>query len=97
MTEPTRPQGIRTLAQLQQSNRHLDQVRREVSRTVTAMRRGAVLNLEYRNGRSLWRLSSGPFITREIAAIVTASTSVVAAGDGLFPDHPGQTWRYVNG
>jgi len=61
------------------------------------MQRGAVLNLEYRNGRSDWRLSSGPFITREIAAIVTASSFIVAASDGLFPDHPGQTWRYING
>ena len=52
-------------------------------------------NLHYQNGRPIWRLSSGLFVTPEAAAIVTASNVVVGVGDSLFPDHPDQTWRYV--
>jgi hypothetical protein len=89
------PLGIQTLTQLQQANRRLDRFCREVNRTLAAMKAGAVLNLHYQNGRPIWRLSSGPFVTSEAAAIVTASDVVVGVGDSLFPDHPGQTWRYT--
>jgi hypothetical protein len=89
------PLGIQTLAQLQQANRRRDRFRREVSRILAAMKGGAVLHLRHQNGRPIWRLSSGPFVTSEAAAIVTASGGVVGVGDSLFPDHPGQTWRYV--
>ena len=89
------PLGIQTLAQLQQANRRLDRFRREVNRTLAAMKAGAVLNLHYQNGRAIWRLSSGPFVTSQAAAIVIASDFIVGVGDSLFPDHPGQTWRYV--
>ena len=89
------PLGIQTLTQLQQANRRLDRFCREVNRTLAATKAGAVLNLHYQNGRPIWRLSSGPFVTSEAAAIVTASDVVVGVGDSLFPDHPGQTWRYT--
>jgi hypothetical protein len=90
------PLGIQTLAQLQQANRRLDRFRREVNRTLTAMKAGASLHLEYVRGRGLWKLSNGSFVTPEAAAIVIASDAVVGVGDSLFPDHPGQTWRYFH-
>ena len=89
------PLGIQTLAQLQQANCRLDRFRREVNRILAAMKAGAFLHLQYDRGRPLWRLSSGPFVTPEAAAVVIASGDVVGVGDSLFPGHPGQTWRYV--
>jgi hypothetical protein len=88
------PVGIQTLAQLRQANHHLDRVRREVDRILTAMRKGAALHLHYENGRPIWRLTSGPFVTPQAAALVISSDEVVGVGDSLFPGHPGQTWRY---
>ena len=90
------PLSIQTLAQLQQANRRLDRLRREADRIRHSMKGGDTLHLHYRNGRPIWRLSSGPFVTPEAAAVVIASDSVVGVGDSLFPCNPGQTWRYAN-
>jgi hypothetical protein len=89
------PLGIQTLAQVQQANRRLDRLCRDVNQVLAAMKDGAVLNLHYQNGRAIWRLSSGPFVTPQAAAIVIASDVVVGVGDSLSPGHPGQTWRYA--
>ena len=56
--------------------------------TLAAMKRGATLHLHYQNGRPIWRLSTGPFVTSEAAAIVTASGAVVGVGITLFPIMP---------
>ena len=89
------PLGIQTLAQLQQANRRLDRLRRDVNRVLGAMERGASLHCSHERGRTIWKLSTGSFVTPEAAAVVIASNDVVGVGDSLFPDHPGQTWRYV--
>jgi hypothetical protein len=59
------------------------------------MQRGAVLQLQFQNGRQLWRLSTGPFITAAVAKIVTASGDVVSDDDRLFPNAVSQNWRYA--
>ena len=38
----------------------------------------------YERGRVLWRLSSGPFITQEIADIVIHNPHVIGVDDCLF-------------
>ena len=72
------------------------QLRREVDHTLAATRNGAALNLHYENGRAVWRLTPGPFVTPTAAKIVIASNEVVDVGDSLFPGHPGQTWRHCD-
>ena len=54
------------------------------------------LHLQYERGRALWRLSSGPFVPADIAAIVITKTCVVPVGDTLFNDLPSQTWRFTD-
>ena len=66
-----------------------------VLRALATMKNGAALHLHFERGRPIWKLN-GIFITAEVVAAVTASPHVVALGDSLFPDHPGQSWRYVN-
>jgi hypothetical protein len=87
--------SIHTAASLQRSNRQLSRRSAGAAQVLSAMKRGATLHLHYQDGRPIWRLSTGPFVTSEAAAIVTASNVVVGVGDSLFPNHPGQTWRYV--
>lgn len=66
------------------------------NRALSAMRKGALLRLEYRNGRPSWSLSGGKTVSVEVANILIHHALVVPAGDALFPGHPGQTWRYAN-
>ena len=54
------------------------------------------LHLQYERGRALWRLSSGPFVPADVAAIVITKTCVVLIGDTLFNDLPSQTWRFTD-
>ena len=70
--------------------------RANITRVLNALKAGAALHLAYQDGRAIWRLSPGPPVTSEIAGVITHDPNVVALGDSLFPDHPGQTWRYVN-
>jgi hypothetical protein len=61
---------------------------------LSAMRAGAALRLEFEQGRPRWSLSTGQTITPDVAALVTASASVVGGGDALFNNAPSQTWRW---
>ena len=77
---------------------HERQARRRanITRVLNALKAGAALHLAYQDGRAIWRLSPGPPVPSEVAGVITHSPNVVALGDSLFPDHPGQTWRYVS-
>jgi hypothetical protein len=87
--------GIYTVTGLRNANRRLDRRRAGVGRVLGEMKRGASLHLQHANGRALWSLSTGVFITSEVAALIIARPEVVAVGDGLFRNVPGQTWRYA--
>jgi len=55
--------------------------------------------LMFLNGRPVWRLSSGVFITTEVADVVIKDRRVFGCGDGLFAGHPihhSQTWRFCD-
>jgi hypothetical protein len=88
----TRP--VPTPGSLRALGRKLDRRATSVNVVLQAMRQVESLHLQYQNGRPIWRLSSGPFVTSEAAAIVIASD--VGVGDSLFPGHPGQTWRFAS-
>ena len=55
------PAGIQTLAQLRQTNRRLDQVRRDVDRILAEMGKGASLMLHYENGHPNLATDLRPF------------------------------------
>ena len=67
-----------------------------VTRALTAMKSGAALHLYFERGRPIWKLSTGIFVTAEVAGILTSNASVVPVGDALFADLPGQTWRFTD-
>jgi hypothetical protein len=62
------------------------------NRALAAMRKGAQLRLQYRDGRPSWSLG-GKSLSADVAAIVIASVLVAPADAALFPDLPGQCWR----
>ena len=64
------------------------------NRALSAMRKGALLHLEYRNGRPSWSLGGGRAVSAEVANILTHHALVAPAGDALFPGMPAQVWRY---
>jgi hypothetical protein len=63
---------------------------------LTKMRTGAVLQLTYGRFGPHWTLN-GEQISDDVAKLVTGSSSVVGARDGLFDDAPAQTWRWWRG
>jgi hypothetical protein len=63
-------------------------LRREVDHTLAAMRKSAALNLNYENGRAIWRLTPGPFVTPTAAKIVIGSNDVVASATVYSPVTP---------
>ena len=78
---------------------HRKQSRRSVGagRVLSLMQRGADLLCGHERGRTIWRLSTGPFITQEIVNEVIGNPNVVGAGDCLFDDtRSSQTFRWIN-
>ena len=69
-----------------------------VGRVLNELRRGAVLQLSF-SPRRHWRLSSGPFVTDEVARTVIGLPGVSGVGDTLFAGELSlsQTFRYVDG
>lgn len=57
------------------------------------LRSGAVLRLEYQNGRPSWSIGDGPPVPPEVVALLLGCKEIEAAGDGLFDGAPSQTWR----
>ena len=84
--------GIPTLAK---ARRRADRRRQGVVVVIDAMRAGACLQLQYSNGRELWRLSSGMFVPSDVAAVVTSRSEIIDCGGALFAGLRGQVWRYA--
>jgi hypothetical protein len=86
-----------TLALAQKSDRRADRKRDDVRRALGAMKKGAALHLFYERGRAAWRLSTGIFITPDIADAITHNPNVVGVGDSLFGDRStSQTFRWTD-
>jgi hypothetical protein len=93
----TRTPGVHSVAELQNANHRADRRRTEAARTVAAMRRGAFLQRLHEHGRTIWRLSSGPFVTTEAADVVIHNPNIVGAGDCLFGEAgTSQTFRWAD-
>ena len=86
--------NIHTPASLRAKSRQLDRRRRRAARVITAMSRGASLNLTFMRNGSAFTLSDGTPVSSEIALMVVNDIRVVSVNDGLFPTTP-QTWRYI--
>ena len=85
---------IRTTQSLRAEWRYQDRRRAKAARVITAMSRGASLNLTFTPRGSVWTLSGGIIVAPEIALAVVNDVRVCRVNDGLFPATP-QTWRYV--
>jgi hypothetical protein len=87
--------SIPTVASLRRQLGRVDRRRAGAARVRTAMLRGASLHLHFERGRPLWRLSTGIFVTDEVAKLVIAQPDIVGCGDSLFHNFPSQTWRHI--
>jgi hypothetical protein len=87
--------SIPTTTTLRSGNRRLDRLRAGVISVRAELERGATLHLHCEHGRRIWRLSSGIFITPEIADAVIRDPHVVGAGDCLFDSYISQTFRWI--
>lgn len=88
--------GIQTAEELSRRHRRLDRQPGGVWRVWAAMKDGASLHCEFRNGRRIWWLSTGEFVPNDVAMFVAVKPEIVAVGDALFGGIPSQTYRYVN-
>jgi hypothetical protein len=89
---------IPTSDSLRRAHRRLGRRSAGINTALAAMRRGESLHLEYRGGgRPCWSLSNGRTVSAEVASILINSASVVPAGDALFSDLPGQSWKLLGG
>jgi hypothetical protein len=80
-----------------QQNARLKRVARlkwEAAQVLKSMQAGASLRLHYQRGRPLWDLTTGTFVTADVAELVIADNRVVGVGDALFPGVHSQTWRF---
>jgi hypothetical protein len=59
-----------------------------LSAVLRAMEKGASLHSSHERGRQLWRLSTGPFVSQEIANLVINNPCVVGVGERCFPTTP---------
>lgn len=86
--------SIHTPRALERKSRRLDRQNATVARVLAEMRCGASLHLAY-SPRRHWRLSTGVWVTDEIAAVIITMPEIAACGDGLFKNVPGQAWRWI--
>jgi hypothetical protein len=85
---------IPTVRSVNAARRFRDRRRVKAAHVITAMSRGASLNLTFTPRGSVWTLSGGIIVAPEIALAVVNDVRVCRVNDGLFPATP-QTWRYV--
>jgi hypothetical protein len=85
---------IPIVASINRARRFQDRRRAAAARVITAMSRGASLNLTYTRRGSAFTLSDGTVVPPEIALAVVGDVRVVSVNDGLFPATP-QTWRFI--
>jgi hypothetical protein len=88
--------SVPTAIELRRQARRLDRRGIHVGRVLSELRRGAVLQLSY-EPRRLWRLSSGAFVTDNVAKIIIGLPCVEGVGDTLFAGGLSQTWRFIDG
>ena len=86
--------NIHTPASLRAKSRQLDRRRRRAARVITAMSRGASMNLTFTKHGSVFTLSDGTPVSTEIALMVVNDVRVASVNNGLFCSTP-QTWRYI--
>ena len=86
--------NIHTPASLRARSRQLDRRRAKAAHIITAMERGASMNLTFTKPGSVFTLSDGTPVSAEIALMVVNDVRVCSVNDGLFPTTP-QTWRYI--
>jgi hypothetical protein len=85
---------IPTVRSIRAARRFQDRRRAAAARVITAMERGATLNLMFTKHGSAFTLSDGTHVAPEIAVAVINDVRIVSQSDGLFPALP-QTWRHV--
>ena len=75
-----------------------DRISEDAARALRALKNGAFLHLFDERGRPAWRLSTGNFLTQEIAEMLMHDPNVAGAGDSLFGDRAtSQTFRWQSG
>jgi hypothetical protein len=87
--------SVPTVQSLTRTRRWLDRRQREADEVLTAMRRGAILHVQFGPGGHRWRLSTGAIVAGDVAAIVRSDTRVSGVGDCLFDNMTSQTFRYI--
>jgi hypothetical protein len=86
--------SIHTPGSLARKARSLDRKIRDLEPALAELRRGAALHLSYSPQRQ-WRLSSGAFLTDEVARQLITRPEILAVGDCLFDQSLSQTWRHT--
>jgi hypothetical protein len=79
--------------QRQAERQRRKRINRGVDAVLADMRRGQNLRLEFNRIGPRWFLSDGRRINAEVARVVIGRSTIVGAGDSLFPDAAPQTWR----
>jgi hypothetical protein len=88
--------GVHTRHELARKARRLDRHSLSVEQVVGELRRGATLQPSY-SPRRVWRLSSGAFVTDDVARTVIGLRCVTGVGDTLFAGELSQTYRFTDG
>jgi hypothetical protein len=86
--------GIHTASSLANKRRRLDRHSAGVEQVLGELRRGAALHLSF-SPRKHWRLSSGAFVTDEVARTVIGLPCVIGVGDALLAGELSQTFRFT--
>lgn len=92
--------AIPTVNSLHRATRRLDRRNKQTHAVLSALRDGAVLQLQYRRGRRVWTLG-GPragfvFVDDDLALELIGRTEIVSVGDCLFAGTLAQTYRHVS-
>ena len=85
---------IPTVASVRRVRRFQDRRRAAAARVITAMSRGATMNLTFTKSGSAFTLSDGTHVASEIAVMVINDVRTLSACDGLFPALP-QSWKHA--
>jgi hypothetical protein len=89
------PPPVPTPNSLRAVDKRLTKRRRAIDHALQAMRAGDGLCRSFENGRCVWHLTSGAFVSASAAEFLISMVNVVGADDCLLPGHH-QTWRYHN-
>jgi hypothetical protein len=90
--------GVHTVGELRRARRRLDHKRASLSKALTAMQRGATLQLQFDRHRGRIWMVGRMRIADEVAQLLVNRPDVASVGDCFWPGSPGslaQTYRYV--